>query len=144
MKVKEEEAAKLFGKRIDITKKISKNYVIEINKEISYLADIYLKVLKSATARSDNLIEKKEIDIDYIKEDSINVKAKISEIINHIDTKPEGVEFKHLIKDKNSCLEIIVTLLSVLELIHMQKLRIEQNKLFANIRVYTVNEKVCL
>jgi len=145
LKTREEEAAKLFGKRIDIKEKITNNYILTINSDVSYLADIYLKARKSTISRPDKLVEKKEkIDIDYINEDTINVRSKINEIINHVNIKPEGVEFKQLIKDKNNCLEIIVTLLSVLELIHMQKLKIEQDDLFANIKVYTVNEKVCL
>jgi len=140
---KRKHAAKLFFRRVDLSGKYEKKYDLQIKEGKNDLAKIYSKARKASSANSsDSELREEAIDMDYINEDSINVSDKMKKILNNLQESENGVEFKQLINDRNDCLEIIVTLLALLELIHRKKIEFEQDELFANIKIYAVNEKV--
>ncbi len=139
---KEKEAKKLFARRLDVTEKYTQNYRLVIEEDINKLAEIYQKALTSFSTEKDEEKATGNIDLNFIKEESINVKEKIEEISKIVEYNPDGVEFRELITDRDSCLEVIVTLLGVLELIQKNKLKVKQDRLFSEIVLYKVKEKV--
>ncbi len=72
--------------------------------------------------------------IDYISEENINVQEKTEEIIGLFKNK-SSLYFNNLLKNQSNHQEIVVTLLSILELTRIKRLKIAQEKLFSTIKI---------
>jgi len=64
------------------------------------------------------------------------VSQKIGAIAARLRWSREGMRFEELFDDQTSRLELIVTFLALLELIRLRRVRVAQEGLFGEIRVY--------
>lgn len=97
--------------------------------------------LKQAFIRASSSVEKEEKaeekDIEYIQDDKIKVEDKIEEILTTLGTNSSSAFFRHFINDRNNLMEVVVTLLSILELVRLKRITACQNELFSEIEVYS-------
>ena len=102
--------------------------VIEVNlKEIKKL---YLKALYSDNDLEDDDIE----EVEHIIIEKIKVEKKINDVLDILD-KYNKVEFYKLIEDHSNIMEVVVTFLSILELMKLNKVKVLQDQLFSPIEV---------
>jgi len=102
--------------------------VIEVN--LKELKNMYLKALYS-----DNDLEDDDIkEVEHIIVEKIKVEKKINDILDILD-KYKDVKFYKLINDKSNLMEIVVTFLSILELMKLNKVKVLQDELFSPIKV---------
>jgi segregation and condensation protein A len=108
---------------IEGAKNINQNIFIEKNKLLNY----YLR------ARRDFLETKKQLQKrDWKKEDILNMEEKISQIRTFLK-KTSRVSFLKTITNPQDKLEVVVSFLSILELLKQKSVKIEQKDLFADI-----------
>jgi len=74
-------------------------------------------------------------DFAYIIPGKITVEMKIEELKNLLENKSE-VEFNQLFSDKPEIWEIVITFLSILELIKQHIIIVKQHKLFGDIKIF--------
>lgn len=126
---KEEEAAGLFalpGEK-DLTRQPPK---LKIDKTPEEFLKIYEKAISSG---EDEKEEKPRLsEMNNINPDRHNVEDKTREITRRI-SKYGGVNFGDLVNNNTDSLEIVVTLLSLLELMKLKQIRVIQNQLFDHI-----------
>src|SRR6056297_1056821 len=102
--------------------------VIDVNlKEIK---EMYLKALYSDNDLEDDDIEK----VEHIIVEKIKVEKKINDVLDMLD-KYNKLEFYKLIEDYSNIMEIVVTFLSILELMKSNKVKVLQKQLFSPIEV---------
>ena len=74
-------------------------------------------------------------EMDHINSDRVKVEDKREDIHSIIQKRPEGVKFHELLYNQDDVLEIVVTLLSLLELVRLRKIEIYQDKLFSEMKI---------
>lgn len=102
--------------------------VIEVN--LKELKNMYLKALYSDNDLEDGDIE----EVEHIIIEKIKVEKKINDILDILD-KYKDVKFYRLVNDKSNVMEIVVTFLSILELMKLNKVKVLQEGLFSPIEV---------
>ena len=107
---------------------VEEEVVIEVN--LKDLKDMYLKALYSDNDLEDDDIE----EVEHIIIEKIKVEKKINDVLDILD-KYNKVEFYKLIEDHSNVMEIVVTFLSILELMKLNKVKVLQDKLFSPIEV---------
>ena len=117
----------------------------EITLNLNISINEFKKSYKQALESSENK-NTKDTDLDeinYIQQEKFKVEEKTEEILKILDQFSSGIYFQQLINKKDNLMEIIVTLLSILELIRMKKVFVNQQKIFSKIEIYpeTKNEK---
>ena len=105
---------------------------LKIDRTPEELFDIYRKALRS----NEEVEEEKTTlsQLNSINPDRLNVEDKTEEITTRIK-KTKGVNFRELINNARDPLEIVVTLLSILEMMRLKKVKVKQNNLFDKIIV---------
>jgi segregation and condensation protein A len=73
--------------------------------------------------------------LEYLKEEKFNIRDKIRDILKDIRQVNQEVSFFHFIKEENNQLEIVVSLLALLELMKRKRIRVVQNSNFSDIRI---------
>lgn len=96
------------------------------------LRDIYEIAIQSG--------EEEDKDLHYsemrnINPDRLSVGDKREEINRLISRRPEGVKFRELLYNQDDILEIVVTLLGLLELMRLREIEVSQDKLFSEMEI---------
>jgi len=106
---------------------------ISFFKKVEFdLTNLTLDDLMSAYLNVINT-HKKEEPVHIVKNDPIPISRKIKEIFKFIYSSNSLIKFSGLLKNVQSKIEKIVTFLAVLELIKMNKITVQQEKLFGEI-----------
>lgn len=115
----------------------------DIDKEDRLQLEIPSEELRKAFIWALNAVDEDEKEerslkeLDYYKkiEDNIRVQDKVNKIRETIKDSPDAVSFFSFINNKGNRFEIIVTLLSILELIKMKEAKAFQDSLFSEIKI---------
>ncbi len=114
---------------------------LKIDKSIDEFREMYKKVIKAKKERKRK--EEREdahySEMNHINTNRLSVEDKTLDINNIIKNNPEGVKFSDLINDKKDILEIVVTLLGLLELVRLNRVEVYQDKLFSEMKI--INRK---
>jgi segregation and condensation protein A len=70
----------------------------------------------------------------------ITIREKIAWILDHLRRKTGAITFRHLLKEKSSRLEIVVTFLAMLELIKRHIVDVQQFQLFSDISLAPLDD----
>lgn len=109
-------------------KDFEEEVVIDFN--LNDLKEIYLKAIYS-----DNELEDEDIkEVEHIIVEKIKVEKKINYVLDILGAHKQ-VSFYKLIEDHSNVMEVVVTFLSILELIKANKVKVKQKQLFAPIEV---------
>jgi segregation and condensation protein A len=87
------------------------------------------------------LDKNKQISVKTIEKQKVTVSERIEHINNTLDKNPQGVLFNELFENNITINVIIVTFIAILELARLQKIKMEQNKVFGDIIILENRER---
>ncbi len=99
------------------------------------LVGVSLEDLQAAFRR---VLERSRPEVREIPPEGVRVEDRMRVILEVLARAPEGVAFEALFGPEDSRLVVIVTFLALLELVRQRRVRIDQARPFAPIRVYRV------
>lgn len=100
------------------------------------LNDIFQSVMKRQVDKIDPVRSK----FGKIEKDEVSLPDKMT-YIEEFSRSCTSFSFRALLNSQSTKMEVIVTFLAVLELIKISKIRIEQDKIFDDIRIYAMGEE---
>ncbi|MFW5856105.1 MAG: segregation and condensation protein A [Bacillota bacterium] len=106
---------------------------LEISIDSIKLAEIYKEALKSREEDTEDEVETENMD--FISEESIRIQDKIEEICYSLENSNGKSSFEQLLNNGNDPLEIVITLLSILEMARMKEVTIKQRNFYEGIRI---------
>ncbi len=104
---------------------------IKINSTAEDLAKIYKKAISKNTENTEQKLSLSNMN--YVNTERISTDEKRKFIMNKVIRKNKKMKFTQLLQDRNDILEIVVTLLSILELMRLKKIEVFQDNLFQEI-----------
>ncbi|MFP4020185.1 MAG: segregation and condensation protein A [Halanaerobium sp.] len=129
----EEQAGNRYQAQVDIEELMPE--MLQVDLEIS-ASELHELVVKAITAEKE---EETEVlnnpNLEYLKEEKFSISDKIRDILKNIRQVNQEVSFFNLIKEENNQLEIVVSLLALLELMKRKRIRVVQNSNFSDIRI---------
>lgn len=129
----EEKAGNRYQAQVDLEELMPE--MLQVDLEIS-ASELHELVIKALTAEKE---EETEVlnnpNLEYLKEEKFSIRDKIRDILRNIRQVNQEVSFFHLIKEENNQLEIVVSLLALLELMKRKRIRVVQNSNFSDIRI---------
>lgn len=100
--------------------------------DLSILVDAFKRVLDAVGDSSP---------VTTLRRERFTVRIKMIEVWNRIRSSEEGIEFSELFEGQASKLEVIVTFLSILELLRLKKIIAEQNKIWGQIHLQRASQQ---
>lgn len=111
------------------------NFVEEVNVE-GLFSEIDIKrlneIFKSIMKRNENKVDKVRSKFGKIEKEEVSVEKKMKEIHN-LTKGLKNINFRILLKEQATKVDIVVTFLAILELMKVGKVKISQNNLFDDI-----------
>lgn len=108
------------------------------------LSDVTLKqlnaVFQSVMKRQADKIDPVRSRFGRIEKDEVSLPEKIN-YIEEFSRNCTSFSFRALLNSQSTKMEVIVTFLAVLELIKVSKIRIQQDRIFDDIRIYAMGEE---
>lgn len=109
--------------------------LLQVDLEIS-ASELHQLVVKAITAEKEEETEiLKNPKLEYLKEEEFNIGNKIRDILKDIRQFNQEISFFKLIKEENNQLEIVVSLLALLELMKRKRIKVIQDSNFSDIRI---------
>ncbi len=122
---------------------LQENYILEIEEDIDKIYQLYCQVMEAYEVRQDRQDEREKLI--KMAEQTITLQEKIDEIMTILTTCQSGQQlvFEEFISRQQDRLEVVITLLSLLELTRMKKIRMRQQQKFGRIMVspYQLEQK---
>ncbi len=131
----EENTTRMFNKPFLEKFEPDKEFKLNLELELDELITAYENAMVAAYQEDEQKEEAVEGRLYKIDFENIRIEDKTEYIKEKLCNSPAGVSFIELIEDRRNRLEIIVTFLSILELAKIKKIRLKQEKIFANIEV---------
>lgn len=104
-------------------------------KKVNPLENVTLTDLQKALEKV--LAKRAKVDVPHeIVRIEFTINDKIKEITQLLERTPNGLIFQNIFSEKASRLEIVVTFLALLELIKLQKVKVQQSDNFDPIRIF--------
>lgn len=129
----ETEAGSRYQAQVDLDKIMPE--MLQVDLEIS-ASELHELVVKAITAEKEEETEiLKNPNLEYLKEEKYNIGDKIRDILKNIRKFNQEISFFNLIQDGNNNLEIVVSLLAVLELMKRKRIKVVQKENFSDIRI---------
>lgn len=129
----EEEAGNRYKCQVDIEELMPE--MLQVDLKIS-AAELHELVVKAITAEKEEETEVlRNPNLEYLKEEKFNIRNKIRDMLKNIRKVSQGISFYHLIEEENNQLEIVVTLLALLELMKRKRIKVVQNSNFSDIKI---------
>ncbi|PUU94615.1 ScpA family protein [Halanaerobium sp.] len=129
----EEEAGNRYQAQVDIEKLMPE--MLQVDLEIS-ASELYELVVKALTAEKEEETEVlRNPKLEYLKEEKFNIRNKIRDILKDIRKVNQEISFYQLIREENNQLEIVVSLLALLELMKRKRIKVVQDNNFSDIRI---------
>ncbi|MFP4198483.1 MAG: segregation and condensation protein A [Halanaerobium sp.] len=129
----EEEAGNRYQAQVDIEELMPER--LQVDLEIS-ASKLYEMVVQALTAEKEEETEVlRNPKLEYLKEEKFNIRNKIRDILKDIRQVNQEISFFNLIKEEDNQLEIVVSLLALLELMKRKRIRVVQENNFSDIRI---------
>jgi len=129
----EAEAGNRYQAQVDLEELMPE--LLQVDLEISS-SELHQLVVKAITADKEEETEiLKNPKLEYLKEEKFNIGNKIRDILRDIRQVNQEISFFKLIKEENNQLEIVVSLLALLELMKRKRIKVIQNRNFSDIRI---------
>lgn len=131
----EERGSSYFQRALELEYFIDEELEINLEMDLSDLQEAYKQAMAAYSNRSMGEEETVDREWQEIKFEDIRIEDKISFIIEKISRSSAVLKFSDLLLDKSNRLEIVVTLLGVLELARLAKVSIKQEEVFSTISI---------
>lgn len=136
----EEEAGNRYQAQVDIEELMPE--MLQVDLDIS-AAELHELVVKAITAEKEEETEVlKNPKLEYLKEEKFNIRNKIKDMLKDIRQVNKELSFFQLVKEKDNQLEVVVTLLALLELMKRKRIKVVQDGNFSDIKVSMEDGKV--
>lgn len=134
----EEESSKFHSRAVDISHIIDSKIEVQLEMDLSEIEEAYKQVLEAAIRNKNEQEEeaKEERDWEQLNIEEIKIEDKTAYIKKCLQKSSQGLSFHDLLVDKRNRLEIVVTFLSILELVKLAEIKIKQDRIFDNIKLY--------
>ncbi|ADO77063.1 segregation and condensation protein A [Halanaerobium praevalens] len=129
----EEEAGSRYQVEVDIEELMPEMLQIDLEISALKLHELVIKALTSEKEEKTEIIRNPKLE--YLKEEKFNIRNKIRDILQDIREVNHKISFFELIKEKDNQLEIVVSLLALLELMKRKKVKVIQENNFSEIMV---------
>jgi len=129
----EEEAGNRYQAQVDIEDLMPEMLQVELEISASELHELVVKALTAEKEEETEVLKNPKLE--YLKEEKFNISNKIRDILKDIRQVNQEISFFHLIKEENNQLEIVVSLLALLELMKRKRIKVVQNSNFSDIRI---------
>ena len=100
------------------------------------LRQVFDRVMK----QKDNRIDKVRSNFGTIKKEPVSLEAKIKDVMEYA-RKHRKFTFRALLEEQPTKLEVVVTFLSVLELMKIGKIALSQEEVFGEMQIETLEEE---
>jgi len=129
----EEEAGNRYRAQVDIEELMPEMLQVDLEISVSKLHELVIKALTAEKEEETEVLRNPKLE--YLKEEKFNIRNKIRDILKDIRRVNQEVSFFHLIKEENNQLEIVVSLLALLELMKRKRIKVVQENNFSDIRI---------
>ncbi|MFW6294214.1 MAG: segregation and condensation protein A [Halanaerobium sp.] len=129
----EEEAGHRYHCRVDIDDLMPEVMQVDLEINADELKELIIKALTAEKEREPEVLINPKLE--YLKEEKFDISNKIREMLKDIRKVNDEISFYNLLNEKNNQLEIVVTLLALLELMKRKRIRVTQQNNFAEIKI---------
>jgi segregation and condensation protein A len=129
----EEEAGHRYQAQVDIEELMPEMLQVDLEISASELHELVVKALTAEKEEDTEVLRNPKLE--YLKEEKFNIRNKIRDILKDIRKVNQEISFFNLIKEENNQLEIVVSLLALLELMKRKRIKVVQNNNFSDIRI---------
>ena len=129
----EEEAGNRYQAQVDIEELMPEMLQIDLEISASELHELVVKALTAEKEKETEVLRNPKLE--YLKEEKFNIRNKIRDILKDIRKVNQEISFYQLIREENNQLEIVVSLLALLELMKRKRIKVVQNNNFSDIRI---------
>ena len=129
----EDEAGNRYQCQVDIEQMIPEKLQVDISISASQLKELIIQAIKAEKESETEILKNPKLD--YLKEEKFNISNKIRDMLKDIRRVNEEISFYNLLEEKNNQLEIVVTLLALLELMKRKRVRVIQSNNFSEIKI---------
>ena len=144
LKKHQKEGNKIYFRPIGISNLIKDENELELEIKIKELKQA---LIQAVTSEKNEVEEEEDKDksvpeqLNYIEQENFKVEDKIDTVMDLINDSSTMINFYHFIGNKDNSLEVVVTLLSVLELMKLKKIKVFQDGLFSEIKIFQESKK---
>jgi segregation and condensation protein A len=129
----EAEAGNRYQVQVDIEELMPEMLQVDLEISASKLHELVVMALTAEKEEDTEVLKNPKLE--YLKEEKFNIRDKIRDILKDIRQVNQEVSFFYFIKEENNQLEIVVSLLALLELMKRKRIRVVQNSNFSDIRI---------
>jgi segregation and condensation protein A len=129
----EEAAGNRYHCRVDIDDLMPEVMQVDLEINADELKELIIKALTAEKERETEVMINPKLE--YLKEEKFDISNKIREMLKDIRKVNDEISFYNLLNEKNNQLEIVVTLLALLELMKRKRIRVTQQNNFADIKI---------
>ncbi|MFW6266762.1 MAG: segregation and condensation protein A [Halanaerobium sp.] len=129
----EEEAGNRYQAQVDIEELMPERLQVDLEISASKLYEMVVQALTAEKEEETKVLRNPKLE--YLKEEKFNIRNKIRDILKDIRQVNQEISFFNLIKEEDNQLEIVVSLLALLELMKRKRIRVVQENNFSDIRI---------
>ena len=129
----EAEAGNRYQAQVDIEDLMPEMLQVDLKISANKLHELVIKALTAEKEEETEVL--KNPNLEYLKEEKFNIRNKIRDMLKDIRQINEEISFFNLIEEEDNQLEIVVSLLALLELMKRKRIKVVQNSNFSDIRI---------
>lgn len=129
----EEEAGNRYRAQVDIEELMPEMLQVDLDISADELHELVVKAIKAEKEEETEVLKNPKLE--YLKEEKFNIRNKIKDMLKDIRQVNEELSFFQLVKEKDNQLEVVVTLLALLELMKRRRINVVQDDNFSDIKV---------
>ncbi len=129
----EEEAGRRYHCQVDIDDLMPEIMQVDLEIEADQLKELIIKAITAEKERETEVRINPKLD--YLKEEKFDISNKIREMLKNIRKVNQEISFYNLLQERDNQLEIVVTLLALLELMKRKRIRVTQDNNFSDIKI---------
>jgi len=129
----EEEAGTRYRCKVDIEELMPEVMQVELEIKADELKNLVVMALEAEKEREREVRVNPKLE--YLKEEKFDISSRIKDMLKNIRKVNAEISFYNLLQEENNQLEIVVTLLALLELMKRKRIKVVQQDNFADIKI---------
>ena len=129
----EEEAGNRYQAQVDIEELMPERLQVNLNISADELHELVVKAITAEKEEETEVLKNPKLE--YLKEEKFNIRNKIKDMLKDIRQVNKELSFFQLVKEEDNQLEVVVTLLALLELMKRQRIKVVQEDNFSDIKI---------
>jgi segregation and condensation protein A len=129
----EAEAGNRYQCNVDIEDLMPERLQVDLNISAQQLHELVIQALTAEKEKETEVVRNPKLE--YLKEEKFNIRNKIRNMLQDIRHLKQETSFFNLLDDRHNQLEIVVSLLALLELMKRKRIKVRQESNFADIKI---------